>query len=157
MSKRFYVAYGSNLNVIQMHFRCPCSKVVGTAEIPDYQLLFKGSKTGAYLTIEPCKGKSVPVAIWEVTAKDELALDRYEGFPTFYYKANLTLPIKGIKSGQTLIKEAFAYIMDESRTIEMPSERYVKICLDGYKAFGFDENKLFDALNISLEKSRNEE
>ena len=28
----------------------------------------------------------VPVAAWEVSAENEAALDRYEGFPAFYYK-----------------------------------------------------------------------
>ena len=51
--KKFYLAYGSNLNVKQMQFRCPDARIVGTAEISNYQLLFKGSKTGSYLTIEP--------------------------------------------------------------------------------------------------------
>ena len=41
--KKFYLAYGSNLNVKQMRFRCPDARIVGTAEIPNYQLLFKGS------------------------------------------------------------------------------------------------------------------
>ena len=77
--KKFYLAYGSNLNVKQMQFRCPDAKIVGTAEIPNYQLLFKGSKTGSYLTIEPKEGSRVPVVAWSVTAEDEAALDRYEG------------------------------------------------------------------------------
>ena len=64
--KYFYLAYGSNLNVRQMKLRCPTARVVGTAEIKDYELLFKGSQTGSYLTIEPKKGGIVPVAVWEV-------------------------------------------------------------------------------------------
>lgn len=86
MQKRYYIAYGSNLNIRQMRMRCPHARVIGTAVIKDYELLFKGSLTGAYLTIEPKKGGEVPVAAWEVTESDEAALDRYEGFPTFYYK-----------------------------------------------------------------------
>ena len=54
--KKYYLAYGSNLNVRQMALRCPTAKPVGTAVIKDYGLLFKGSKTGAYLTIEPKSG-----------------------------------------------------------------------------------------------------
>lgn len=69
-----------------MRMRCPSARIIGTSEIPDYELLFKGSKTGSYLTIESKEGSRVPVAAWEVSAEDELALDRYEGFPTFYYK-----------------------------------------------------------------------
>ena len=91
--KKFYLAYGSNLNVKQMQFRCPDAKIVGTAEIPNYQLLFKGSKTGSYLTIEPKQGCTVPVAVWSVSERDELALDRYEGYPHFYYKTELELPL----------------------------------------------------------------
>lgn len=96
MKKRYYIAYGSNLNIRQMRMRCPSARIIGTSEIPDYELLFKGSKTGSYLTIEPKKSSRVPVAAWEVSAEDEQALDRYEGFPTFYYKKEMLLPIKGI-------------------------------------------------------------
>lgn len=61
--KLYYLAYGSNLNIRQMALRCPTAKPVGTAVIKDYELLFKGSKTGAYLTIEPKVGAEVPVAV----------------------------------------------------------------------------------------------
>lgn len=37
--KKYYLAYGSNLNIAQMQFRCPDATVVGTAVIPDYELL----------------------------------------------------------------------------------------------------------------------
>ena len=36
--KQLYIAYGSNINLEQMTYRCPHSKVVGTAEIKDYEL-----------------------------------------------------------------------------------------------------------------------
>ena len=62
-------------------------------DIPNYQLLFKGSKTGSYLTIEPKRGCTVPAAVWSVSERDELALDRYEGYPHFYYKTELELPL----------------------------------------------------------------
>ena len=78
--KRYYLAYGSNLNLTQMRWRCPDARVLGTAEIADYRLLFKGSKTGSYLTIEPFAGGKVPVAVWEVSIADEERLDRYEGY-----------------------------------------------------------------------------
>ena len=46
MKEKLYLAYGSNLNIVQMIIRCPDAKFYGTAEIKDYELLFKGSKTG---------------------------------------------------------------------------------------------------------------
>ena len=64
MPKRYYIAYGSNLNVEQMKHRCPDARVVGTATLEGWTLLFRGSKTGSYLTIEPKEGSSVPVAVW---------------------------------------------------------------------------------------------
>ena len=57
MSRKYYIAYGSNLNISQMAVRCPEAFVYGIAEIKDYELLFKGSRTGAYLTIEKKEGK----------------------------------------------------------------------------------------------------
>ena len=92
--KKFYLAYGSNLNVEQMQFRCPDARIVGIAEIPNYQLLFKGSKTGSYLTIEPKQGCTVPAAVWSVSERDELALDRYEGCPHFTTKRNWNFPLQ---------------------------------------------------------------
>lgn len=83
-----------------MALRCPTSKPVGTAVIKDYGLLFKGNKTGAYLTIEPKVGAEVPVAVWSVEPADEKRLDVYEGFPTFYYKTELELPVRYFRARQ---------------------------------------------------------
>lgn len=149
MSKRYYIAYGSNLNISQMRMRCPGARIIGTSVIDDYQLLFKGSKTGSYLTIEPKDGAEVLVVIWEVTESDEKALDRYEGYPSFYYKKEMTLDIKGIRTKKVRRREAFVYIMHEERELGIPSRYYVNTCLDGYRAFGFDEKYLFDAIRIS--------
>ena len=45
---KYYLAYGSNLNVRQMMHRCPGAKPVGKMVLEGYELLFKGSKTGSY-------------------------------------------------------------------------------------------------------------
>lgn len=153
MEKRYYIAYGSNLNIRQMKMRCPSARIIGTSEVPNYELLFKGSKTGSYLTIEPKENSTVPVAVWEVTQKDELALDRYEGFPAFYYKAEMTLPIKGIRTGKVRQRRVFVYIMHEDRPIGVPSVYYLRTCLEGYDDFGFDSKIL---MNAYLNSGRNE-
>lgn len=69
MSKRLYVAYGSNLNIRQMKYRCPGAKLYGTGVIDDYELQFKGQPYGAFATIAPKEGASVPVAVWEISEK----------------------------------------------------------------------------------------
>ncbi len=149
--KRYYIAYGSNLNIRQMRMRCPGARVIGTSEVKDYELLFKGSKTGSYLTIEPKAGASVPVAVWEVTERDEMALDHYEGFPDFYYKAEMVLPVKGIKTGKVRRRRVFVYIMHEERSLGLPSANYVAVCREGYDAFGFGQRYLTDAIQRSVE------
>lgn len=150
MSK-YYIAYGSNLNLRQMAYRCPGATVVGTGFIKGYQLLFKGSKTGSYLTIEKAEGKAVPVAVWKVSEANEKSLDRYEGFPTFYYKTEMEIEVKGIKTGKTYLKNAFVYIMHEDRQLGIPYKEYVLGCLEGYKTFGFSPRYLEEALKISME------
>ena len=153
MEKRYYIAYGSNLNVRQMTMRCPTARIIGTSEIHNYRLLFKGSKTGSYLTIEPEKGCSVPVAVWSVTDQDEWALDRYEGFPSFYYKKELELPITGIKTGKVRRRKVFVYIMHENRPFGVPSNFYMRTCAEGYRYFGFDVQTLLEAFAYSRDKT----
>lgn len=149
MDKRYYIAYGSNLNVRQMMMRCPSARIIGTSELENYRLMFKGSMTGSYLTVEPEEGSSVPVAVWSVTDQDELALDRYEGFPSFYYKKELVLPIKGIKTGKVRRRRVFVYIMHEERKFGVPSYYYMRTCAEGYRYFGFDINTLVEAMAYS--------
>ena len=151
MEKRYYLAYGSNLNVRQMKMRCPNARIIGTATIKDYRLMFKGSQTGSYLTIEPAPGSEVPVGVWAVTAADERSLDRYEGYPSFYYKKEMSLPIKGIRSGKVRQRDAFVYIMHEDRRLGLPSDFYLMTCMEGYNNFGFDLDILFEAYRYSSE------
>lgn len=154
--KRYYIAYGSNLNVKQMKMRCPGATILGTAKLKDYELLFKGSKTGSYLTIEKKEGSTVPVVIWEVTESDEKSLDRYEGYPIFYYKKEMKLQYKGIRTGKRQTVNAFVYIMHEENPIGVPSIYYMKTCIDGYDTFYFDKQILLNAYKNSMEMCSDE-
>lgn len=149
--KKYYIAYGSNLNIRQMRFRCPGAKPIGISAIPDYELLYKGSKTGAYLTIEQKVGGLVPIAVREVTADDEKHLDIYEGYPNFYYKKEVRLPIR-LANGKTKKVTAFVYIMHEEREIAIPSMTYIRTCEEGYRNFGFDTKFLDAAYEISAKE-----
>lgn len=86
MKQRIYIAYGSNMSEVQMARRCPDAVLSGTGRIRGYELLFKGSLTGCYATIEKKAGAFVPVVFWRISPADERRLDAYEGFPRFYYK-----------------------------------------------------------------------
>ncbi len=144
--KKYYVAYGSNLNLIHMKFRCPNAKLVGSSFINDYQLLFKNKETrNSYLTIEKCLGSKLPVGIFEVNSEDEKNLDIYEDYPELYYKKDIEI----ILNNKTI--NAFIYIMYEDQTkLGVPKDSYLKECLKGYEDFGFDEAYLDKAYEMSL-------
>ena len=72
----------------------------------------------------------------------------YHEYPTFYYKTEIELPVRYF-SGKTAGRTAFVYIMHEERPLGLPSGSYVRICLEGYSNFGFDESILLAALNNS--------
>ncbi len=154
MEKRYYVAYGSNLNVRQMLMRCPTARMIGTSVIQNYRLLFKGSKTGSYLTIEPATGSEVPVGVWEVSKADELALDHYEGYPNFYYKKELVLPITGIRTGKIRMRKVFVYIMHEERKLGIPSTFYMQTCIEGYPDRHSDLNRTSGARSPARSATR---
>lgn len=138
--KKYYAAYGSNLNMHQMARRCPHAVPVTAGVLKDYELLFKGSGTGAYATIEPKKGAYVPVGIWFVDDVDERHLDRYEGYPHFYYKTDVMVHT------ERGIVEAMVYIMHEDRPHGVPSNAYVDTCLMGYDDFNLNKLDFYDAL-----------
>lgn len=145
-----YLAYGSNLDLQQMGLRCPDAVPIGIAEIPSYQLMFKGSKSGNYATIEKNVLCKVPVLVWAISKADENRLDIYEGHPTFYYKK--TLPIENFKSlhpekWQNTPTDGMAYIMHEDRHLGMPSPHYLDILYRGYKDLNLPMQVLVEALD----------
>lgn len=143
--EKYYIAYGSNMDEGQMAYRCPTARLLGRTELEDYRLLFKGSKTGAYATIEPEKGSRVPVLVWTIEKEDEKRLDRYEGYPVFYYKKDLEINLAGKRV------TAMAYIMDESREYGKPSEGYYGVMERAYRKYGFPMEILTEAYKISGE------
>lgn len=143
-SNKSYIAYGSNLNLLQMKHRCPTAKVIGTSEIKDYELVFRGSYKSAVATIEPCEGSIVPVLLWNIGPDDEKSLDRYEGYPNFYDKEDINITI----GNQNVT--AMVYLMTPGHKFGKPSEYYLKAIEDGYIDAGFDTNILYDAVEKTI-------
>lgn len=133
-----YMAYGSNLNMKQMEYRCPDAEPLGHMMLPDYKLVFRG-----VADIVKCSNSRVPVGLWSITKECEAALDEYEGFPVMYRKSYVQL-ISG--------KKALIYQMN-SKNIRVPSEHYFKVILEGYDDFGIDTPPLYEALTESYEQS----
>ncbi len=144
-NKKYYIAYGSNLNLPQMAERCPTARVIGASRMNDSRLLFRGPHGGAVATVEPCKGSSVPVLVWEIAEADEESLDRYEGWPYLYRKEMVK-----IKLNRKTIN-ALVYLINEGKPLNQPSSYYYSVIYDGYKSAGFDIEILKKATTDSLE------
>ena len=144
MKTKLYAAYGSNLNLQQMGYRCPDAKLKNTGWIEGYELQFKGRPSSAYATIAPKEGSSIPVALWEISPRDERSLDRYEGVPAHYFKQDI--PVQ--TGGGTV--DAMVYVMDLKMDFALPSKGYYQTVLEGYLDCGFDEETLNDALMKSV-------
>jgi hypothetical protein len=106
--------------------------------------LFRGNRNGAVATVEPKKGESVPVLIWEISPRDEFNLDCYEGYPRLYGKEMLEVEMDGKR------EKMMAYTMTEGYAMGVPSEHYLATIRTGYQEAGFDE----DVLMAGVEKSR---
>ena len=153
--KRLYIAYGSNLNIGQMARRCPTAKVVGKCVMNGWRLMFRGEHEGAVATVERHKGGRVPVLVWELKPADELALDRYEGFPSFYRKETVDVNLNGEQI------EAMVYIMNINdgqwgyRPLNQPGTHYYSVILEGYNEAGFNPEFLRRATERSYETKNN--
>lgn len=100
----------------------PCSKIKN--------LIFCGQPDHSFATIESMEGKEVPIGLWEISARDEKSLDRYEGYPNFYHKTVLSAMLDGEEV------HAMVYIMDLAMPAGLPSAMYYDIVEKGYRDCG---------------------
>lgn len=142
MSK-LYIAYGSNLHLVQMGARCPSASIYAKGVLNNWELIYRGSKTGSHATIRRKKGATVPVLVWDIQTQDEKNLDMYEGFPVYYYKQNIMVEIAGGK------RKAMVYIMNDLALPGIPLPHYVNTIRQGYKDNGFDMSVLEESLVVN--------
>ena len=135
-----YVAYGSNMNIDQMKYRCPHSKIVGTGKVLGWKLVFN-----VHADIVECDdaNAAVPVVVWDIASDDWDCLDMYEGYPSYYIKRNVDVEFD---SGDRDV--AVVYIMaDRHKGICPPSNNYFDSIVHGYMDNGIDTEYLYNALN----------
>ncbi len=125
-----YFAYGSNMNVSQMQQRCPGVTRIGTFRLEGFRLVFK-----YHADIIPAVGCSVHGGLWEISEDNEVALDGYEGYPTYY--------------GKYYQNDVMFYRMKEvSDNSEPPSKWYLKTIIQGYKDFGLTQDDFEESLGV---------
>lgn len=143
---KYYIAYGSNLNKAQMAYRCPDAVYVGNGYLKGWELVYMGSKTGAYATIRQKHGKIVPIGLWAISSRDEASLDCYEGYPIFYKKKALRV------HGNDTVDIGMAYIMDENRKVGRPSEHYIDVVYEGYMDCDLNGHFLLESLRTNQQE-----
>ncbi|MPM13928.1 hypothetical protein SDC9_60288 [bioreactor metagenome] len=140
MSNRVFAAYGIGLNRAEMAKHCPTTKPVGTTELKNFKLAFRGGNAYALATIEKAKGGSVPALLWEITPQDEAALNRWIGVPELYRKDAIKIRLS------SAAMDVFVYILIGNKPQNKPSAFYYSTLLEGYRAAGFDAEILKAAL-----------
>ena len=129
MENTLYFAYGSNINLGQMEYRCPDASVVGPVVLENYELLFR---RGGFATIVPKEGEKVTGLLWSITPECERSLDHYEGSPRFYSKQMVT-----VRDSEGRSLSVMAYIMDERfREPMLPTAAYYEGIREGYRQNG---------------------
>jgi len=149
MGNRLFAAYGVGANRAEMAKRCPTAKLLGASTLRNHRLMFRGAHAAAVANIEPAKGYSVPVLVWDITSTDEAALDLYIGFPQLYEKHQFRLRHDG------KVVDCMAYVMRADRPLGKPSAFYYSAVLEGYKAAGFDTEILRTAVQNENEEVSN--
>lgn len=139
-----YVAYGSNMNLDQMDYRCPNSYVVCNGELKGWKLVFN---IHADIIRTGNENDFVPVVVWNVADSDWCMLDMYEGYPTYYVKETVNVILD---SGE--MEKAIVYVMANNRKgVCPPYQNYFDGIEKGYIENGIDVEYLYEALKYSYE------
>ena len=80
--EKLYFAYGSNMNLNQMAFRCPDAEVVESVRLEGYRLAFRTNGGGKGATpIWQKEERYVDGVLWLISELTEKNLDHNEVFP----------------------------------------------------------------------------
>ena len=144
----YYAAYGSNINLEQMDYRCPNSRIVGKGKVLNHRLVFN-----FHADIIPADGVDAPVLIWKIDDRDWLNLDRYEGFPRYYVKK-----VVEIENEKGEIQKGIVYVMaDNMKGFDLPSLDYFRTIKIGYLENHMDLNELWKGIQYTYDKVQEEE
>ena len=138
-----YIAYGSNMVQEQMAIRCPDAKLIGTGYIAGARLEFY-----LHATVEKTGDmrNRVPVAVWEISDRDERNLDRYEGVPSYYIKEKW--PVR-MADGSEI--RGMIYLMKMIRK-SPPHTQYYDGIANAYRKLGLS-SQIRTVLKPALERS----
>tara|TARA_B110000438_G_scaffold124518_1_gene121346 strand:+ start:101 stop:955 length:855 start_codon:yes stop_codon:yes gene_type:complete len=140
--KKFYFAYGSNLNIDDLReyekrknkvFVDTINILDGIFFLPDYELQFpvkSPTRKGGVLDVTPNIGHAVAGKLFEID--DWGLLDKKEGSPYFYKPIDITVIDE---NGKTF--DAITYVVNSEKQegYQKPHEDYVRVVSEGYANF----------------------
>ena len=154
MEERFYFAYGSNMDLSQMDFRCPAAKVAETVRLEGFRLAFCGrDPAGGVATILKEEGSYVDGVLWKITRECEESLDFYEGYPRFYGKETIR-----VRNQEGMETESMAYVMNPPMRDcpAVPAKIYLDGIIKGCRQNGIPEEPVEEAVKRSRREIRNQ-
>jgi len=96
VGRRYYFAYGSNLDELQMKGRCPNAVIESVAKLSGYRFIINSRGVA---TIIPESSKNVYGVVWIISETDEVSLDEREGVSGgYYYKEKFDVELHGRKT-----------------------------------------------------------
>ena len=131
----YYLAYGMNTNLEQMHWRCPAAKSLGSVVLRNHKLAFKGC-----CDVVHTEDSVVECALWDITPACEEALDMLEGYPNFYGKKEVKVKYKN----KTI--RAMIYYMRDVDKLSYPSSSYLKMVTEGYMDHDMSIDQIYRAI-----------
>jgi gamma-glutamylcyclotransferase len=126
-----YFAYGSNLSKQQMKHRCPDSKPLFTATLPNYRRVITGwdrQWRGGVATIMRANGEKVRGGVYEISDADLRKLDKYE---STYSRQTVT-----VYDEDSTPHEVLTYVKNGQLEPSRPSQAYADVVRQGHKDWG---------------------
>lgn len=140
-----YFAYGSNLNIEQMKYRCSRAIALGNFYLRNNKLVFRGVADCVYSPGNVCPG-----GIWSITSECEKELDRYEGYKMDQPNGGLYCKeiVEICNDDGEVSAELMVYRMN-SKGVFPPSQTYFDSIVEGYRNFRLPLKRLKAAVSRS--------
>lgn len=140
-----YFAYASNMSLAQMKRWCPASRFLGSGRLDGHRFVYDGYSItwdGAVGNIVPSETETVWGALYDITERDRLTIDAFEGYPRSYERKEVE-----VLDREGNLQRAMTYCRT-GRAPGHPHPDYERLVLDGAKDCGLPEDYVDKALRV---------
>lgn len=140
-----YFAYASNMNQAQMKRWCPASRFLKAARLEGVRFVYDGFSVtwdGAVGNIVTSQTEGAWGALYEITERDRLTLDAFEGYPRSYEHREVE-----VTDRDGNVHRAMTYLRT-GRALGKPHPDYERIVIDGAKECGLPDEYINTALRV---------